>query len=687
MVGFEYLVPVGGRIDCVLMGHGTDGKKNMIHIELKQWSNDNVSSYYDGYSVAVRGYVNGDKVCAHPSAQAAEYQTHLENYLAALDDIDLKGFAYCYNYETNDGTSVLLNDAFRDVLNLCPLYCKDTKDAFAQELTNLLGGGKGEEIAMAICTSEVRPTKRLQDAAINMFDGEKDCPEFSLLDAQLDAYNAILGAIRDTDKKNQKTVVIVKGGPGTGKSVIAMRLVSGLAKLGNYPNVYYSTRSSSLRNGYKKILEHISYRRGEKANCKDLIKNNIDFRPGIEAFRGKESVVDALIVDEAHRINEAANDQSDKDKRRQTYLTQIMAMLYTARVSVFFIDDKQGIEKKEIGNAENIKKAAHSYYRRILKESEKYRKKYAKIDEEIAKKSQKLKELNEAEASADRINEAHKALTSVQREKECGLLWLNDVAPTDLNVNVLEFELKDQFRCNGSNNYLDWIDNVFGHCEKDDTAELDSKLYDFEVFDTPQKLYQKIRELDDYAVWADKCKDEMGDNFSYEALKERKTVEKPIFKQRARLVAGYCWAWDDKKKQENGDLLYEVQVPECDFAMPWETKAKPMGDFAYKYAKNADCWASQDEGVNQIGCVYSIQGWETDYVGVIIGPDLKYDKENDCLKSDPTIKTHSVSKDESVHDRLVKDIYRVLMTRGMKGCYVFACDPEVRDYLRRKMYQ
>ena len=516
MVGFEYLVPVAGRIDCVLMGHGTDGKKNMIHIELKQWSNDNVNHYYDGYCVNVAGFRNGNKVCAHPSAQAAEYQTHLENYLVALEEcsINLKGFAYCYNYEAKNDNSVLLSDAFKPVLKLCPLYCKDTKEEFAQELTKLLGGGKGEEIAKAVSESEIRPTKKLQDAAPNMFDGAKDCPEFSLLGEQLDAYNAILGAIQNTDKEDEKTVVVVKGGPGTGKSVIAMRLVSGLAKLGKYPNVYYSTRSSSLRNGYKKTLEKIKYKDGKTANCIDLIKNNIDFRPGVEEFRGKESIVDALIVDEAHRISDAANDQTDrgeKGKRKQTYLTQIMAMLYTARVSVFFIDGKQGIEKKEIGSAKKIKDAANSYYKRILYESEKYRMKYTNIDNVIEEKTKKLEGLKLSNASAEKLNDAKKELTSAQREKVYGPDWLNDVTPTNLKVNVIEFELKDQFRCNGSDNYLDWIDSVFGYGENTTAIKLDRNLYDFDVFDTPQALYQKIRELDDYAVWADKCKEEMGD--------------------------------------------------------------------------------------------------------------------------------------------------------------------------------
>lgn len=695
-VGFEYQVPVGGRIDCVLFGQDKNGQKNMVHIELKQWSNENVSTYYSGYSfeVVVEGYKSGTKITSHPSAQADEYQNHLLNYIAAFEEknINLHGFAYCYNYEAGKDVNVLCNEDFEAVTSRCPLYCKDQTEAFAERLHSLLAGGNGEEVCQDILNSEVRPTKRLQDAAKNMFDGKCAKEEFSLVGNQLDAYNSILGAIKNTDKKDEKTVVIVKGGPGTGKSVIAMRLVSGLAKTGNYPNVYYSTKSGSLRNGYKTILKGTLYTDGEDCSSVDLIKNNIDFRP----YMFKENEVDALIVDEAHRLSfkvDGANDQTDRDKIQKTYLSQMMSMLYTSRVSVFFIDDKQGIENSQSGTSAEIKEYALNYQSKLDAEKAEFIK--DGLPKRIKIVDAKDKELAYAE-SVGNESEIEKILSAKPYLSAKGDLeerdgkpvyqhWLDAVCPTVNKISIIEIELEDQFRCNGSNNYLDWVDRVIYNEPDKQPVKFDRNKYEFEVFDTPQQLYKKVREMDDYASFSDKYKKDHQDEFSYFALKQHINKINPKFSRNARLIAGYCWPWDSKHIQDDGDLLHEVTIPEHNFAMPWETQKHPKNDFAYKYAINADNWANQNEGVNQIGCIYSMQGWETDYVGVIIGPDLKYDAEHDCLNSDNTVKTHSVSSKREIHDRLVKNIYRVLLTRGKKGCFVFACDPGVRDYLRRCM--
>ena len=127
--------------------------------------------------------------------------------------------------------------------------------------------------------------------------------------------------------------------------------------------------------------------------------------------------------------------------------------------------------------------------------------------------------------------------------------------------------------------------------------------------DTPQDVYAEVRRYDDYARFADNNKDNYS---SYRELNE--ITANMNFEQSARLIAGWCWPWSDEGRQENGDLLYEVAIPEHNFYMPWETKVHPQGDFVYKYAKNADVWCIQNEGVNQTGCIFSIQGWETDYV-------------------------------------------------------------------------
>ena len=362
VIAFEYKVPVGGRIDCVMFGHGMDNAANMLHIELKQWSNKNVSEYYSGYTFSTDIVLDGARQIryeSHPSAQAYEYQCHLENYVHAFEDekIKLHGFAFCYNYLSNDKNAVLCSDTYVHVTKHCPLYCQDQTDEFAQKLEELLGNGDGKDIMEKIVNSKIGTTKRLQDAARNMFDGKCAKEEFALIGHQLDAYNSILGAIKNTDKTNKKTVIIVKGGPGTGKSVIAFRLVSGLAKTLNFKKVLYSTRSTSLLNGYKTILRNVSYADNVNCNAVDLIVKNARIKPKEYGENG----IDALVVDEAHRIENSSNDMNDKRRDQlTTHLTQIMTMLFTARVSILFIDDKQSVKGKELGSSERIKGAAEN---------------------------------------------------------------------------------------------------------------------------------------------------------------------------------------------------------------------------------------------------------------------------------------------------------------------------------------
>ena len=702
IIGFEYIIPVGGRIDCVLFGHGQDGAANMIHIELKQWSNKNVSEHYNGYTFCTDLIVEGGRQTryeSHPSAQAVEYQNHLLNHICAFENknINLYGFAYCYNYQSMGKNPVLCDSAYNHVTNSCPLYCEDQRTEFAQKLNELIGLGKGEVILKKIVNSEIGITKRLQDAAKTMFDGAEDSEEFSLIGTQLDAYNEILGAIQNTDKENEKTVVIVKGGPGTGKSVIAMRLISGLAKTGNFQNIFYSTRSTSLVKGYKEILKNVSYANGQDCKATGLIKKNVTIKPHLSDNCTGESWIDALIVDEAHRIEKSSNDQNEKNKRNQTHLTQIMNMLFSSRVSVFFIDDFQSVKKIEIGTSENIKSCANNYYEKIIAENKAYlngaKGAYhggiPKVKRELEKAEENYQKVLDS-GNPEEIRDAEKKIRSLKGELEYGPEWVKDATPSKVKVNVIEFELKDQFRCNGSNNYIDWVERVLYKTPRTQNVKLDRSKYEFEVFDSPSLMYQKVREMDDFGRFADEMLEK---GYSYDdILKAAKGKE---FKQKSRLLAGWCWPWEQKRVEENGDLLHEIVITEDDgssFSIPWETLKKgrkSTGIYRNRYAKNAEVWLNDVNGINQTGCIDSAQGWEVDYIGVIIAGDLKYDPDKDCLCSNDAVwnQDRNVPKEGLEKDRITKNIYRVLMTRGKKGCYIYACDPQVREYIKRLLKQ
>lgn len=684
VIAFEYKVPVGGcRVDCMLFGIGNNGDKNVLHIELKRWSNNNVSNYFDHHTfrVVVDGYRHGAIYTSHPSDQVAGYHNCMCNYMDCFDPgkLYIHGMAYCYEYEGNSEDNVLLDDYFTPITDIYPLYCKDSICKLAERLNELLNGGKGLPIFNEFNNCRIGPTERLYDVASRMLDTEEAQRIFALVGNQIDTFQAILGAVKNTGP-DQKTVIIVKGGPGTGKSVLAIKLLSELYKPEyNCRNVYYATRSSSLRSDWRRVLEGVNRRFGN-GDASSLIQSTYDFKPFRYGFI--ENGGDVLLVDEAHRISEKSNDQTDshRDPEDRSNLTQIMSMLYTSRVCVFFIDDKQAILNSEIGLSSEIRKAAMNYKSRIEEENKQYQN--IELEKSLKKLKKEQDKLNEAISKKGQasIKIHEKNISRLERECNRRLVW-----PKIDNVNVLEFELTDQFRCNGSNNYLQWIDDVLYNSKFTRSINLNDG-YEFGICDTPQELVSKIRSLDSYARFADEQKEILGDRFTYQTLQEMAKGE--TFEQSARLVAGWCWDWDSKHIQDNGDLLYEVVIPEFNFAMPWETQKAPRGDFRFKYAPDANSWCNQNEGVNQIGSIHSIQGWETDYVGVIIGPDLTFDSETGYLVYNPNGNNHDLPHRESdKNNQLIRNTYRVLLTRGKKGCYVFACDPKVSEYLKSLINQ
>ena len=689
VVAFEYQVPIGGgRIDCILFGHGNDGHANIIHIELKQWSNENVTPYYDHHTykadVIVNGYRSGNEYTSHPCEQVSGYDNVLRNHVKALEEngLNLYGFAYCYNYKSEDKDCALLDSFYKDLMNEYPLFCKDESDLFANKLNELLCKGKGEDIFNAFVNSEIGTTKRLCDVAAQMLEGAEDV--FNLVGDQINTYKDILGAVKDT-KPNEKTAIIVKGGPGTGKSVIAMKLLSELYKEEyNCQNVYYATRSRSLRNQWKEILKGVARRFGKNGEASSLIKSTFDFKPF--EFGNKENGGDVLIVDEAHRIQYKSNDQTDSSRpsEHRSYLPQILSMLYTSRVCVFFIDDKQSIKSKEIGLSSNIEMAA-GRYKEFIEETNKIY-----LGEKKCPRNHPIIKLTNSDTlpslkrKIERLQVGDKGYETIRNKINCPI-----IEPMVEKVNVHVFELKDQFRCNGSNNYLNWIDQVLYDSKTPQKVKLNRESYDFGIYDNPNDLYAKVRSLDSYAVVADRFKEQMGDLFTYEALYTHTHSPNMKFEQSARLVAGWCWDWDAKTQlnRDTGDLEKEVDLSEFgfDFSLPWETKVSFMrNDFRFKYAVDADSWCNQNEGVNQVGCIHSIQGYDLNYSYVILGEDIGYDRVNHQIVVDPDNYYDSNGKRTASYAELleyIRNIYYVLLTRGIRGTYLYVCNDDLREYL------
>ena len=584
-VTFEYLVPYrNSRIDCMIYGSDASDYGNVVHIELKQWSNnsvkpDNVDANFhvkeDGVddedeNYNVHALTGGSyELKPHPSQQVRGYDNYLTGFIEVLStkEIGIKGMAYCYNYyrhpQKKNTPTVLYDDKYQNLLKEYRTYSKDELREIANEIKEKLCHGNGFSVFNKMMTSNIRNSKKLLEAASKMVE-EGNYEYFSLIDEQITAKNSIMDAIKKMERK-KKSVIIVKGGPGTGKTVIALSILAELAsdKKKQY-NIHYATKSKPLLEGVRHQL---------KPDARPLFSNVLQFIPA--NFNSND--LDVLLVDEAHRITLSPNHQYTKPENR-TNMTMVDTLINCAKVTVFFIDDKQAIRSQEIGSTAMIRNAASNF-----------------------------------------------------------------------GASIYETELYSQFRCNGSDNYLNWLDQIMYN--KQITSHFKSEEFDFKIFDNPQDLYNAIKEQND---------------------KDGQT---------ARLCAGFCWPWSDKT-DENGDLLKEVKIGS--FAMPWETKdtIKPRPKGYVQWYE----WAYKPEGIKQVGCIYTAQGFEFDYIGVIVGKDLRYDKETGVLYTDITAtKDPTLKRSKEGFDDYVRNIYRVLMSRGMKGCYVYFCDKDVAEYFQQMM--
>ena len=572
-ITFEYLVPYTmKRIDCMIYGKDKNNKGNVVHIELKQWDNTGVKpDSSEGNFFTVNAFTGGkERTVPHPSQQVQGYNDYLINFVEVLneDELSLTGAAYCYNYKRWGASNTALYDPqYDELLTKFRTYSGDEVSDLANLLSKTVGNGDGISIFNKMMNSSIRPSKKLLDSAANLIH-EGNANAFSLIEDQIVARNIILDKIKKLQKIKRKSVILVKGGPGTGKTVIALHLLALIAGMkDNSLEVHYATKSKSL-------LEGVKFQLPRGSSAKLLFHNVTEYIPA----NHEEDSIDVLMVDEAHRMNKSANSQFTKAEKR-TNLPQIETLIRAAKISVFFIDDKQVIRGRDIGSTDLIK--------------------------HFAKKQ---------------------------------------------NAIIDEVQLVSQFRCNGSDNYLDWLEQILYN--KKTAISFSEDEFDFRIFNSPCELY--------------------------EAIKEKNSIED---KTTARLCAGFCWPWS-KTLDADGNLPKDVQIG--DFAMPWETHGditkRPRG-----YVRWYE-WAYKPEGIKQVGCIYTAQGFEFDYIGVIIGPDLFYNKTTNTVETDI-----SASKDNALKngggdkDSYIRNIYRVLMSRGMKGCYVYICDKALKEYIQQSI--
>lgn len=549
-IAIEYQIPLTAkRVDFLIGGKDDNGQQNVIIVELKQWGQAQRTSR-DGI---VTTYLAGsNRAITHPSYQAYSYAKTIENFNATVQDehIGMHPCAYLHNYK-EEYRSELDNYLYCDIIKLAPLHLKNDADKLREFIKRYVKKADEGNLLYNIDNGKIRPSKALQDSLVGMLNGNQ---EFIMIDEQKVAFETIKSLVKKAILENKKYTVIVEGGPGTGKSVIAINL---LVELRNYV-VNYVTKNSAPRNIYFEKLKRGKF----KLN---YIKNL--FKGSGQYIGVPENTFDCLIVDEAHRLNEKSGIFQNKGEN------QIKEIIQASKVSVFFIDENQVVTAKDIGSTSQIK------------------------------------------------------------------YWAN-VCGSTIYYNQ-DTQLVSQFRCNGSDGYIAFVDNMLGirHTANFDGFDID---YDLQIFNNPNDMRNALR-------------------------------EKNGINNKSRMIAGYCYEW--KTKQTTDQMLYDIEL-EGGFRAKWNFST-------------TSTWAIDEDSFEQVGCIHTSQGLEFDYVGVIIGKDLKY--VDGQVITDPTQRAKSDQSlkgsrgDKGLEDRIIRNTYRTLLTRGQKGCYIYCEDKQLSEYLKKRI--
>ncbi|SIS90262.1 DUF2075 domain-containing protein [Salimicrobium salexigens] len=233
--------------------------------------------------------------------------------------------------------------------------------------------------------------------------------------------------------------------------------------------------------------------------------------------------------------------------------------------------------------------------------------------------------------------------------KDIGSMGLIEQYTKEAGAELITGKLASQFRCDGSEAYIAWLEDTLGIRETANKNDYGVD-YDFRVYEDPHRMLRHIEELNKR-------------------------------NNKSRMLAGYCWEWPVKQRK---DTEYkDITLPEYDFEMSWN-----LSD---------SIWAIDQQSVAEAGCIHTSQGLEFDYVGVIIGPDLYF--ENGEVKTDYTKRAKSDQslrgikkmakenpiKAQQVADDIIRNTYRTLMTRGQKGCFIFCTDPELNAYFQERL--
>ncbi len=547
----EYNIPsTSKRIDFLICGHDQHNQKNFIIVELKQWEKATTTDM----PYLVNTFIHGNyHDVAHPSYQAYSYKHFLCDMSTAVYEKNIHPYscAYLHNYKAGK-KEPLLDKKYAEFYLDTPIFFKDDAPKLEKFFHEYVGRGNGDTIVQDFVSSKIKPSKKFIEYVSDLFQHN---PAYILLDEQVIAYANIMKYACASDKR---TTIIVNGGPGTGKSVVAMNVFVDLLKSGK--NALFVAPNSSFKTAMIDVLAW------HKVKAKNRLMKI--FSGSTKFCEVSPLSYDVLIVDEAHRL-----------KAKGTYMykgdSQVEDVIKASRVNVFFIDDEQRIRPNDEGSMDYV--------------------------ESVAKKN---------------------------------------------HSEVIKVELKAQFRCSGADGFVNWVEHTL---QIRDTANFDGwdkESFEFKIMDSPQDLEKYIQ-------------------------------RKRINGYTARIVAGFAWPWTAAKDGNPDAEIADVKIAEYGYARPWNSRHDQY------------TWAIDESKSHQIGCIHTSQGLEFDYVGVILGRDIYYDPDTHTVNGDyenyydKTGKSGLRNKPDEL-TQYIKNIYRVLMTRGIKGCTIFCCDKNLQAYMKNR---
>lgn len=551
-VAIEYQIPrTSKRVDFLIVGSDSKSKDNVIVVELKQWKK--AEKIDDIMLHSVKVFTGGaNRIVAHPSYQAYSYSVFIKNSSEQVqeENINIIPCAYLHNYDSNY-KDTLNDEIYKIWYDEAPLFIKnqvlELREFIKKYICKKSNNG---DLLYKIDNGRIRPSKALQDCLVSLMKGNK---EFILLDDQVVVFDICKKTMQQCLKDMKKRTIIIQGGPGTGKSVLAINLLKEYLTKGL--NASYVTKNSAPRTAYLNLLSKSDLKK--EVNIKQL------FRSPFGLCNTPSNFYDCLIVDEAHRLV------------KQMYgdfkgVNQVMECINASLLTIFLIDENQKVTTKDIGSIDEIKKHAEALHSRVI---------------------------------------------------------IND-----------DTKLVSQFRCNGSDQYVQLVNRIL-QIGDDVDLDLEELNYDIKVFDDPNEMRDELRKLND-------------------------------INHKTRMIAGYCYDWNVKYNRDEYDIYLDNG-----FVAKWNLE-------------NDKIWAINPKSFEEVGCVHTAQGLEFDYVGVFIGKDVTFDKNKNKIIIDKS----KISKDDKssgiksagigLANQLIKNTYKTLLTRGQKGCYIYAEDANLREYIK-----